>query len=121
MTPALKVVSLALVLALAALFGTRADRGAYAASCRHVDAVFYSTDSVRLSQRLHLNQSACTDYYISVTPTSDGWPRSANNPGPGIRANGPAFHAMPEVRPALLAGWLAANPGKTWYDLGGWR
>jgi len=82
--------------------------------CRHADVVFYSTDSVRLAQRLHANPSACADYYISVTPAADGISPRANV-APTIRANG--SHAMPELRLPGWAAWVATN-GKTWFDAG---
>ena len=104
-----------LVLAAALLSAAGSFSPARADACRHVDAVFYTTDSVRLAQRLHANPSACADYYISVTPSGDLiTPRAI---AATIRSNGPQFHAMTEVRPDAWATWVAAN-GKTWFDAG---
>jgi hypothetical protein len=105
-----------LALALVALFVWAAPPAAHATTCRHAEVVFYSTDTLRLALRLSLDQSACADYYISVTPTADGSPRGGV--APTVRSYGPNFHAMPEIRLALWAKWLQANPGKTWYDAG---
>ena len=103
--------------ALASLASSGMPPRASAESCRHTDVVFYSTDSNRLAQRLRAAQSACADYYISTTPAGDLLsPRS--NIAPLIRANGPAFHAMPEFRLDEWATWIVANPGKPWFDAG---
>jgi hypothetical protein len=121
-TSVMKANLLIALLLLAVAFtasGGRADTGLPGAGCPHADLVFYSTDSNRLAQRLHANQSACADFYISTTPAGDLIsPRS--NIAPLIRANGPQFHAMPEFRPDEWAKWLAdpANAGKTWFDAG---
>ena len=105
-----------LALALVALFVGAAPPAAHATTCRHADVVFYSTDTLRLALRLSMDQSACADYYISVTPTADGSPRGGV--APTVRSYGPNFHAMPEIRLAPWAAWVQANPGKTWYDAG---
>jgi hypothetical protein len=106
-----------LAFALASLASSGMPPPASADSCRHTDVVFYSTDSNRLAQRLHAAQSACAGYFISTTPAGDLLsPRS--NIAPPIRANGPEFHAMPEFRLDEWAKWVAANPGKTWFDAG---
>jgi hypothetical protein len=110
----LPIALLMIAVAVVAPGSSRADAG-----CRHADLVFYSTDSNRLAQRLHLNQPACADFYISTTPANDLIsPRS--NIAPLIRGNGPQYHAMPEFRPDEWAKWLAdpANAGKTWFDAG---
>src|SRR4051794_36614491 len=65
--------------------------------CVDTDVVFYSTDSVNLAARLHAAPSRCARYYISLLPASDNrTPR--NGVAAMIRANGPQFHAMQEVR-----------------------
>src|SRR5262245_57071400 len=115
----LLIASLMLAVAVAAAGSARGETGLPGAGCRHADLVFYSTDSNRLAQRLHANQSACADFYISTRPAGDlVSPRS--NIAPLIRANGAQFHAMPEFRPDAWASWLAdpANAGKTWFDAG---
>jgi hypothetical protein len=84
--------------------------------CVHTDAVFYSTDSVNLAARLHTFQSSCADYSISLIPASDGrTPR--NGVAATIRANGPQFHAMEEVR---LRPWgtFVQQTGISWYQAG---
>ena len=86
---------------------------AEAASCNHADVVFYSTDTARLAQRLHLTQSACDDYYITVTPAADGSPRAGV--APTVHSYGPQFHALPEIRVAQWAAYAAAH---SWYDAG---
>src|SRR5205814_443529 len=119
MKPNLLVASLVLAAAVAAPGAGGAEVGPSGTSCRHADVFFYSTDSNRLAQRLHANQSACAEFYISTTPAGDLIsPRS--NIAPLIRANGPQFHALPEFRPDEWAKWLAdpANAGKSWFDAG---
>jgi hypothetical protein len=92
---------------------------ASAAACRPLDAAFYSTDSMRLAQRLALNPSACADYYISVTPGGADGTVVRTGVAPAIRSNGPQFHAMAEIRFSAVSwgSWVAAN-GKTWFDAG---
>lgn len=87
--------------------------GAPAAACQHTDVVVYTTDTTRLAGELGKSVAPCTDYYLSVTPTSTGGPRPA--PIPTIRAQGPQFHAMVEVRLNLWATYAAANG---WYAAG---
>ena len=106
-----------LALAFVALFVGAAPPAAHATTCRHADVVFYSTDSIRLAQRLHLDQSACADYYISATPAGDLMSPRNGVAGP-VHLNGPQFHVMPEARPAQWATWVQAVPGRTWYDAG---
>jgi len=93
-------------------------------SCVHTDAVFYSTDTLALVPRLHAAQSACADYYVSVTPKTDGSGSPRGGVTPIFRANGPQFHAMTEVRLVPWGNWVKnpANcdvPDKTcWYKAG---
>jgi hypothetical protein len=104
-----------LVVALALVGLAGGPSAARADGCRHADVVFYTTDSLRLGQRLAANPSPCADYFISVTPSGD-----LITPRPiavTIRSNGQQFHAMAEVRPDAWATWVAAN-GKTWFDAG---
>jgi hypothetical protein len=104
-----------LVVILFAAFLTGAPSPAAATPCNHADVVFYSNNSGPLAQRLHAAQSACTDYYISVTPANDGGPRGG--PVPGIHSNGPQFHAMPELQLGTWASYVAQN-GNDWYAAG---
>jgi HYR domain-containing protein len=106
----------AAMLATAALLSVGSASHALAGGCRHSDVVFYTTDSQRLAQRLAANPSPCADYYVSVTPggADSLAPRAI---AAAIRANGPQFHALAEVRTAAWASWVAAN-GKTWFDAG---
>ena len=104
-----------LALALVALAVAGTPSAARAATCRHADVVFYSNDTLRLAQRLGADQSACADYYVSVTPTADGSPRGGV--AGSVRANGAQLHAMPEIRLTPWATWVQTN-GKTWYDAG---
>jgi hypothetical protein len=106
-----------LALALVALFVGAAPPAAHATTCRHADVVFYSTDTIRLAQRLHLDQSACADYYISATPAGDLMSPRNGVAGP-VHLNGPQFHAMPEARPGQWATWVQAVAGRTWFDAG---
>ena len=102
-------------LALATMFAPAAARPADS-SCVHTDAVFYSTDTIRLAQRLHTAQSSCADYYISVTPVvADGSPRGSV--APNVRANGPQFHALTEVRLPKWQAWVQQT-GHSWYEAG---
>ena len=113
MKPHHVVAPLVLAIALVSLAGPAPS--ARADGCRHADVVFYTTDSLRLAQRLHANPSPCADYFISVTPSGDLiTPRAI---AATIRSNGPNFHAMAEVRPDEWAKWVTAN-GKTWFDAG---
>jgi HYR domain len=101
-------------LALATLLGPAAARPADSV-CVHTDAVFYSTDTMLLAGRLHAAQSSCADYYLSVTPAADGSPRGGV--APVVRANGPQFHAMPEVRLRVWTTWVQQT-GNSWYQAG---
>src|SRR4051794_12874780 len=94
---AARIVTIASLVAALALLGIAGSASpASAAGCRHTDAVFYTTDSQRLAQRLAANASPCADYYVSVTPMSDGLtPRAIASL---IRANGPHIHAAAEIR-----------------------
>lgn len=102
---------LVLLIALAAFVLPATAR----AACRHTDVVFYSTDSVRLAQRLNANRSACADYWISTTPggTDGRLPRAGV--AATLRANG--AHAMPEVRPGPWAAFIAGT-GESWFQAG---
>jgi hypothetical protein len=104
---------LAVILFLGLLVG--APSPAAATSCSHADVVFYSNNSIALAQHLHAAQSACADYYISVTPANGGGPRA--NVAPAIRANGPQYHAMPELQLPTWAAYVAQN-GNDWYAAG---
>ena len=104
---------LAVILFLGLLVG--APSPAAATSCTHADVVFYSNNSIALAQHLHAAQSACADYYISVTPANGGGPRAGV--APVIRSNGPQFHAMPELRLTDWAAYVAQN-GNDWYAAG---
>jgi len=120
-TPLRILAPLALVVAaLLAPAGARSADG----TCVHTDAVFYSTDTVALAARLHAAQSACADYYLSVTPTTDGTGSPRGGVAPVVRANGPQFHAMTEVRLVPWANWVQ-QPGNCvpqtescWYQAG---
>jgi hypothetical protein len=102
-------------LALAALLAPGAARPDDS-PCVHTNAVFYSTDTVALAARLHAAPSSCADYYLSLTPAADGrTPR--NGVAPVIRANGPQFHPMMEVRLKPWATWVQQT-GSSWYDAG---
>jgi hypothetical protein len=113
-------------LALATMLAPAAARPGESA-CVHTDAVFYSTDTILLAGRLHAAQSSCADYYLSVTPDANGFPRGGV--APVVRANGPQFHAMPEIRLTVWAGWVQ-QPGncsvpftdetaeECWYEAG---
>src|SRR3954454_1060148 len=111
-----------LILAALAALVLTGPPSARAAGCRHADVVFYSTDTLRLVQRLALNPSPCADYYVSATPgvgtlgTTDLTGVRNGVAGP-IHAAGPHFHGMPEIRTAAWSAWAAAT-GKTMYDAG---
>src|SRR5262249_51796680 len=105
---------LAVILFLGLLVGAPSSPAA-ATSCTHADVVFYSNNSIALGQRLHAAQSACADYYISVTPANGGGPRAGV--APAIRSNGPQFHAMPELQLPTWASYVAQN-GNDWYAAG---
>jgi hypothetical protein len=105
--------------ALSFLCSAASAAPARAADCRHADAVFYSTDSLRLAQRLQANGSACADYYISATPGGTDLTGVRTGVAPAIRLNGPNFHAMAEIRFSSTAwgSWVATNHA-TWFDAG---
>ena len=100
------------LLALVVVAGGTAP-GASSDTCRDTDVVFYTTDTARLATELSKSGSACTDYYLSVTPTAPGGPR----PGPltTLRPLGPRFHGMPEVRFENWAGYAGTHG---WYAAG---
>jgi hypothetical protein len=106
-----------LALAVAVAVGVAAPSSARSAECVAVDVVIYSTDSIRLSQRLHANESPCASHYISATPMTDGSGSPRSGVAGPIRANGPRFHAMTEVRLAPWTNWVQTN-GKTWFEAG---
>jgi hypothetical protein len=111
MKPQLLVMLLALALAAAGA----APSAARISGCDRTDAVvFYSTDTVRLATELGKLAAPCTDYYLSITPGANG-PRGGP-PIVAIRAQGPRFHAMAEIRPAAWAAYAAADGG--WYAAG---
>jgi hypothetical protein len=97
-----------LVVSLAALVGGGVPARGHAAACSHTDAVFYTTDTARLAQELAKAPSACADYYLSITPTGTGGPRGGA-PITAIRAAGPQFHAMTEIRLPLWTPYATAN------------
>ena len=104
----------ALLACMVATLAPAAAPGAPADACRHTDVVFYTTDTQRLALELAKPASACTDYYLSVTPTGAGLPRGGAVLAT-LRSLGPRFHAMAEVRPdhwaakAATVGWYAAG------------
>jgi hypothetical protein len=112
---------LAALLALALSFVCSAASAlpAHAADCRHADVVFYSTDSLRLAQRLLANGSTCADYYISATPGGADLTGVRAGVAPAIRLNGPNFHTMAEIRfnSTAWGSWVATNHA-TWFDAG---
>jgi hypothetical protein len=83
------------------------------ATCPHTDVVFYTTDTTRLATELGKAPAACTDYYLSITPTA-GAPRGGL-PITTIRSLGPQFHAMAEIR---LNAWTAYAGANGWYAAG---
>src|ERR1043166_5847381 len=109
------LIALALALTLATLLvpgAARPDAG----SCAHTDAVIYSTDTLLLVPRLHAAQSSCADYYVSSIPASDGLtPRSGI--ASTVRANGPQFHTLTEVRLRPWGIWVQQT-GNSWYQAG---
>jgi HYR domain-containing protein len=110
-------------LVVAALLAPAGARPADSA-CVHTDAVFYSTDTLALAPRLRAAQSACADYYISVTPKTDGSGSPRGGVAPAVRANGPQFHAMTEVRLGPWMNWVqkpgncVPQPESCWYQAG---
>ena len=103
-------------LACAAIAAGVLPSASRAEGCRHVDVVLYTNDAQRLAQRLRANQSACADYYIVVT--AGGADGLTVRPIAGLlRANGPQFHALAEIRLSSWAAWVQAT-GKSWYEAG---
>jgi hypothetical protein len=106
-----------LVLASAALtvIGGAATARA-AATCRHTNVVFYTSDTANLAKALATaaNGSPCADYYLSVTPTATGLPRSA--PLAAVHALGSNFHVMAEIR--LKGFWSDYAQANGWYAAG---
>ena len=91
-----------------------APAGANGGDCRQTDVVIYTTDTVRLATELAKFGSPCVDYYLSVTPNATGGPRGGA-PITTIRALGPRFHALTEVR---LPVWSAYAATYGWYAAG---
>jgi hypothetical protein len=85
-----------------------APSAAPATGCTHVDAVFYTTDTVRLATELAKTPSACADYYLTVGPTATGAPRGGA-PVTTIHSLGPHFHALAEIRLNLWTAYAGAN------------
>jgi hypothetical protein len=91
--------------------------------CRlNADLVFWTAnDWVLLAQELAARQGECLQYHISIPPLA------ANNTGlrvlqdDVIRAFGPRFKPVAEMRltgPTAWAAWVKAVPGRTWRDAG---
>jgi hypothetical protein len=100
----------------AALVAVVMPSASHAEGCRHVDVVLYTNDAQRLAQRLRANQSECADYYIVVTAGGlDGL--TVRPIAALLRANGPQFHALAEIRLSSWAAWVQAT-GKSWYEAG---
>jgi HYR domain-containing protein len=110
-----RIVPLLVALVLVTLLVPAAARPD-SSSCVDTDAVFYSTDTVALASRLHAFPSSCADYYLSVTPATDLLSPRAGV-APVVHANGPQFHAMPEIRLKPWAAWVQQT-GNSWYEAG---
>ncbi|HEY6961517.1 MAG TPA: PKD domain-containing protein [Gaiellaceae bacterium] len=92
-------------------------------ACIPTDIVVYApTDWVRFAQRMRLNMSPCANYYVSIPPiASDKTKPRGPLQAPQIRALGPNFHAVNEINVTAATSWkdwVAAVPGRTWYDAG---
>jgi hypothetical protein len=114
--------SLALALTALAIGGEAPE--ARAADCNHTDVVFYNATDTggRLAGELKKFTSSCADYYVTVMPRTalgvEGFPR----PGlavDAIRAAGPSFHAVAEIRLTPWATYVTNHPtADSWYDAG---
>src|SRR5262245_66288743 len=87
-------------------------------TCPQTKAVFCTSDTQVLARTLAANRSDCADYYISISPVTAG--AAAGEPRGGmalttVHAQGPAFHALAELRMAPWAAYAAANG---WYAAG---
>jgi hypothetical protein len=106
---------LALALATLALAGGASTaRAADACNGQTTNVVLYSTDTTNLANKLGANPAACTDYWISITPTGSGLPRGGA-PLAAIHNQGPHFHAMAELRQKAWKTYAATNG---WYATG---
>jgi hypothetical protein len=84
--------------------------------------LFYAADDwMGLGAALARGGPPCARYLISIPPVKDE-DGLYTVPNPSdlrlYRALGPRFQAMAEIRVAAWEQWLAANPGKSWYDAG---
>ena len=90
--------------------------GAGEVGCRQTDVVFYTSDTARLATELGKAAAPCTDYYLSITPSGTGGPRSGA-PITTIRSLGSRFHAMAEIQ-LNNPHWTAFAATNGWYATG---
>jgi hypothetical protein len=91
---------------------------AFSATCAVDRAVFYAgTDWLRLATKLAANQSACTQYYVSVPPVVADKATFRSDQAWRIRALGPNFHTLAEINVTGWTSWVSTTGG-TWYAAG---
>jgi hypothetical protein len=90
------------------------------ANCRlPAKVVLYtSSDWLRLGQKMVADSSRCAEFFVSIPALA------ANKIGLRVlqddllRALGPRIHPMAEIHVGGWQAWVAAAPGRTWYDAG---
>ena len=92
-------------------------------SCRlQAQVVFWTAnDWVPLAEELKSQLSPCVEYYISIPPRAADKTVLRDDQDDVIRALGPQFHPVAEVRLTGDPGWaewVTAQPGRTWFDVG---
>ena len=84
--------------------------------------VFWTAnDWVPLAEELKSQLSPCVEYYISIPPRAADKTVLRDDQDEVIRALGPQFHPVAEVRLTGDPGWeewVEAVPGRTWFDAG---
>jgi hypothetical protein len=95
--------------------GARAD-----GSCPAANVVFYTTDTQDLSRQLAAAQSACADYWVSISPIVSGADNGKPRGAPAlttVHQQGARFHALAELRQRP---WFdfAVTQGHGWYAAG---
>jgi hypothetical protein len=96
-------------------------RPSTACSLRAQVVFWTANDWVPLGQELAKQLSPCADYYISLPPRSSDQTALRDDQDDVIRALGPQFHPLAEMRLGTATGWGAwvdGSPGRTWFDAG---
>jgi hypothetical protein len=110
---------LPLLLAAVVVVGGASSAGA-GEGCPHANVVFYTTDTQDLSRQLGAVQSACADYWVSISPIVSGADIGKPRGGPAltvVHVQGAQFHALAELRQKPWYDY-AVTQGHGWYAAG---